>query len=109
MRRGRDPESEPIEVSNFVAEVGQRVKLMRLARNITQADMAERADMSRTTLNAIESGALSTRFSDVARVLWVLDDLSLQKVMSVAEADETYREAAQAALRKSARHGGRSQ
>ena len=89
----RDPRSEPIEIVEFVSEVGTRIRVMRLARGLTQADLAERADMSRLTLMAIESGALSTRFSDVARLLWALDDVSLQTALADAARDVAYQDA----------------
>jgi transcriptional regulator with XRE-family HTH domain len=97
MRR-RDPATEPNEVTQFVTEVGVRVRLMRLARGLTQAELAERADMSRLTLMSIEAGALSSRFADVARLLWALDDVSLQAAMATAAQDPAFQEAARANL-----------
>lgn len=97
MRR-RDPSVEPYEVTQFVAEVGARVRLMRLARGLTQAELAERTDISRLTLMSIEAGALSSRFVDVARLLWALDDVSLQTAMAAAAQDPAFQEAARSNL-----------
>ena len=97
MRR-RDPSTEPYEVTQFVAEVGARVRVMRLARRLTQAELAERADMSRLTLMTIEAGALSSRFVDVARLLWALDDVSLQSALAAAAQDSAYQEAVRSKL-----------
>jgi transcriptional regulator with XRE-family HTH domain len=97
MRR-RDPATEPYEVTQFVTEVGTRVRLMRLARGLTQAELAERANISRLTLMSIEGGALSCRFVDVARILWALDDVSLQVAMASAAQDPAFQEAARANL-----------
>lgn len=101
MRR-RDPATEPYEVTQFVTEVGARVRLMRLARGLTQAELAERADISRLTLMSIEAGALSSRFVDVARLLWAMDDVSLQAAMATAAQDPAFQEAARANLPRSA-------
>jgi transcriptional regulator with XRE-family HTH domain len=90
----KDPLSEPLEVTQFVTEVGQRVRLMRRARRLTQSDLAMRANVSRLTVIAVEAGALSTRFSDVARLLWALDDQSLQAALASAAQDAAYQEAA---------------
>jgi transcriptional regulator with XRE-family HTH domain len=90
----KDPLSEPLEVTQFVTEVGQRVRLMRRARGLTQADLAMRAEVSRLTVIAVEAGALSTRFADIARLLWALDDQSLQTALANAAQDATYQEAA---------------
>ncbi len=96
MPRRRDPLAEPYEVTEFIKEVGERIRLLRLARSMTQAELAERADISRLTLMGIEAGTLSSRFSDVARLLWVLDDVSLQNAMASAARDELYQEASRA-------------
>lgn len=97
MRR-RDPATEPYEVTQFVSEVGTRVRLMRLARGLTQAELAERADISRLTLMSIEAGALSSRFADVARLLWALDDVSLQAALATAAQDPAFQETARSKL-----------
>jgi transcriptional regulator with XRE-family HTH domain len=97
----RDPLSEPLEVSQFVAEVGERIRLMRLVRGLTQADLAERADISRLTLIAIEGGALSSRFAHVARLLWALDDQALQTALANAAQDPIYQDAARARFPRS--------
>ena len=94
----RDPSAEPYEVTQFVTEVGTRVRLLRLARGLTQAELAERADISRLSLIAIEAGALSSRFADVARLLWALDDSSLQAALAAAAQDPMYQEAVRSKL-----------
>lgn len=96
--RKRDPSTEPYEVTQFVAEVGVRVRLMRLARGLTQVELAERADINRLTLMAIEGGALSSRFVDVARLLWALDDVSLQSALASAAQDPAYQDAVRSKL-----------
>lgn len=92
--KSRDPAAEPYEVTQFVAEVGLRVRVMRLARGLTQAELAERVEMSRQTVMAIEAGALSSRLVDLARCLWALDDTSLQSALASAAQDPAYQEAA---------------
>jgi transcriptional regulator with XRE-family HTH domain len=104
----KDPASEPYEVTQFVGEVGTRIRLMRAARSMTQADLAARADISRPTLSAIESGALSSRFADVARLLWALDDSGLQSALASAAQDPVYQEAARAHLPGATRRKGSS-
>jgi transcriptional regulator with XRE-family HTH domain len=106
MRTKRLPESEPLEVTQFVGEVGARIRLMRLARRLSQAELAERAEISRATLYEIERGSLRTRFSDVARLLWALDDSSLQHALASAAEDPVYQEAARANMPRTARKTG---
>ena len=57
----RDPLAEPLEVTQFVAEVGTRIRLMRLARGVSQADLAARSDISRQTLIGAGRRAGSSR------------------------------------------------
>ena len=103
-RRRRDPEAEPEEVVAFVQAVGKRCRLLRIARRMTLDDMAERAGCARSTVRAIESGSLSGRVGDLARILWVLDDRGLQRVLADAASDPLYIEATESALPKHARH-----
>jgi DNA-binding XRE family transcriptional regulator len=105
MKTKRDPLSEPLEVTQFVAEVGLRIRLMRQARAISQADLAARAQLSRHTLIAIEGGSLRTRFADIARLLWTLDDTTLQGALAVAAQDATYQDAARKGFAPSRRRG----
>ncbi|MFG6429122.1 helix-turn-helix domain-containing protein [Roseateles sp. LYH14W] len=80
-------------MTQFVADVGLRIRLMRLARGMTQKDLAERADISRLTLMSIEAGSLGSRFADVARLLWAMDDVSLQTALATAAQDPAYQDA----------------
>ena len=102
-QRRRDPDAEPEEVVAFVKAVGRRCRLLRIARKMTLEDMAERAQCARSTVRAIESGSLSGRMGDLARILWVLDDRGLQRVLADAASDPLYVEATEHALPKIAR------
>lgn len=97
-QRKRDPDSEPQEVVDFVRAVGKRCRLLRIARAITLEDMATRAGCARSTVRAIETGSLSGRLGDLARILWVLDDKGLQRLLADAASDPLYIEAAERAL-----------
>jgi transcriptional regulator with XRE-family HTH domain len=103
MRTKRLAESEPIEVTQFIAEVGSRIRLMRLARRLSQTELAQRAELSRATLYEIEKGSLRTRFSDIARLLWALDDAALQRALASAAEDPVYQEAARQSFPKTSR------
>jgi transcriptional regulator with XRE-family HTH domain len=102
-QRRRDPDAEPEEVVAFVRALGRRCRLLRIARRMTLDDMAERAECARSTVRAIESGSLSGRVGDLARILWVLDDRGLQRVLADAASDPLYREAIEQALPRLAR------
>lgn len=106
MRTKRTFDTEPMEVTQFVTEVGSRIRNMRLARRLTQAELAARAELSRTTLFEIERGSLRTRFSDVARILWALDDTALQAALASAAEDPVYQDAIRSGLPRTARRPG---
>ena len=109
MRTKRDPLAEPVEVTWFVSEVGARIRLMRQARGLTQTELAARADLSRHTVMAIEIGSLRTRFADVARLFWALDDVVLQTILADASIDAVYQEAARAKFPPSKARRGSSE
>ena len=52
--------------------LGENVKMARLRRKLSAAQVAERANISRPTLTAIEKGAESVRIGSILRVLIVL-------------------------------------
>ena len=54
-------------------ELGQRIARLRLERNLSQAQLAEQAGISKRTLERLESGAAATQLSLFLRVLRQLD------------------------------------
>ena len=64
---------------------GQRLRLARLRRGLTQADIAGRAGITRKTCVALESGAPGTSLGVVAKVLGVLG--YIDRLGSMLEAD----------------------
>ena len=62
----------PADVEAGVRLLGQRVKLARLRRNLSQAEMAERAGVSRMTWVALEAGRGTTSIALLARALEIL-------------------------------------
>jgi len=60
--------------------VGERLAGLRLARNLTQEQLAEQAGLGLRTVQRMESGATATQLSGflrVCRVLGILDRLEL--------------------------------
>ena len=55
-----------------LAEIGKRIARYRIDSQMTQAELAEQAGVSKRTVERIEAGA-SVQFSTVIRVLRVLD------------------------------------
>jgi transcriptional regulator with XRE-family HTH domain len=53
-------------------ELGARLKQARLAKNLTQAQLATQAGISKRTLERLESGELATQLSAFIRVCRVL-------------------------------------
>ncbi|MBK7033748.1 MAG: helix-turn-helix transcriptional regulator [Ignavibacteria bacterium] len=61
-------------------ELGERLERERLARNLTQAALAERAGVSKRTVERFESGEVGmqlTGFLRICRAMQVLDALDL--------------------------------
>ena len=60
-----------------LSQMGEQIKLARKRRKLTAVQVAERADISRSTLNLIEKGAPSVAmgaYFNVLRVLGLQDD-----------------------------------
>ncbi len=56
-----------------LAELGSRLAQARLERNLTQAQLAEQAGVSKRTVERLESGSVATQLSVFIRVCRVLD------------------------------------
>jgi transcriptional regulator with XRE-family HTH domain len=57
----------------ILKELGERLAGARLARNLTQAALAEQAGLSKRTVERLESGEVAARLSAFLRVCRVLD------------------------------------
>lgn len=51
-----------------LSELGQRLAAVRLQQNLTQAQLAEQAGISKSTLQRLESGEAATQLSGFVRV-----------------------------------------
>lgn len=56
-----------------LSELGGRLSRVRLERNLTQAQLAEQAGVSKRTVERLESGSVATQMSGFIRVCRVLD------------------------------------
>src|SRR5258708_4014753 len=54
--------------AEVLRELGERLTKARLARNLTQADVAEKAGVSKRTIERLESGEVATQLSGFVRV-----------------------------------------
>lgn len=62
----------PLPVQRLLRKLGRDIRDARLRRRISTSIMAERASISRMTLNKIEKGAPSVSFGAYATVLFIL-------------------------------------
>lgn len=71
----------PIEASEWVAQLGQRIRIARLRRGWSVADLASKAGINRNTLTALEMGKPGTAVGVCFTVLWALGlDKTLEAV-----------------------------
>jgi transcriptional regulator with XRE-family HTH domain len=56
-----------------LSELGGRLAQVRLERNLTQAQLAEQAGVSKRTVERLESGSVATQLTGFIRVCRVLD------------------------------------
>jgi len=57
----------------ILAELGERIAGIRLNRNLTQAQLAEQAGISKLTVGRLEAGTVAIQLSSFIRVCRVLD------------------------------------
>ena len=57
----------------IVGELGARLERVRLERNLTQAQLADRAGVSKRTVERLESGSVATQLSGFIRICRALD------------------------------------
>jgi len=57
----------------LMREIGARLAAIRVARNLTQGELAEQAGLGLRTVQRLESGAAATQLSGFLRVCRVLD------------------------------------
>ena len=62
----------PMEVTAQVTQLGQRVRIARIRRGWSVADLASKAGINRNTLTALELGKPGTAVGVCFTVLWAL-------------------------------------
>ena len=93
----------PSQVTEQVTQLGQRIRLARLRRGWSIAELAEKAGINRNTLTALELGRPGTAVGVSFTVLWALGlDTSLN---AVADPDNDLHGKALEASRRPARAG----
>lgn len=73
------------KVQKILEQLGENIKLARLRRKLSAAQIAERADISRSTLWQIEKGTPSVTIGAYIQVLFVL---GLEKDMLQVASDD---------------------
>ena len=56
-----------------LAELGRRLARVRLAKNLTQAQLAEKADVAKRTVERLESGSVAPQLAGFVRICRALD------------------------------------
>jgi transcriptional regulator with XRE-family HTH domain len=62
----------PMQVTEQVAQLGQRIRIARIRRGWSVADLASKAGINRNTLTALELGKPGTSVGVCFSVLWAL-------------------------------------
>ncbi len=95
--------SIPVQASEQISQLGQRVRVARIRRGWSVADLASKAGINRNTLTALELGKPGTAVGVCFTVLWALGlDRSLD---AVADPDSDLHGKALEASRRPARAG----
>lgn len=77
----------PAEVTQRTIQLGQRIRVARLRRGWSVADLAAKAGINRNTLTALEHGRPGTAIGVCIVVLWVLGLDSSMEAVADPDAD----------------------
>ena len=69
----------------FYVDIGKRIRLLRNKKQLTQEQLAERANLKRTSITNIEKGCQNTPLFVVANICYVLEVEISDLVPSVVE------------------------
>ena len=75
------------QTRNILEQMGEQIKLARLRRKLSAQLVAERAGISRQTLNSIEKGTSTVTIGAYAAVLHALNNLDADLLL-IAKDDE---------------------
>lgn len=75
------------QTREILEEMGEQIKLARLRRKLSSELVAERAGISRQTLNSIERGASTVAIGSYAAVLHALNNMD-SDLLLIAKDDE---------------------
>jgi transcriptional regulator with XRE-family HTH domain len=79
--------STPFEVDQAIKVLGERIRLARVRRRMSQEDLAKACQIARRTLYGVESGAPGIAIGHVYTVLWALGLLSTTNGIADPDAD----------------------
>jgi transcriptional regulator with XRE-family HTH domain len=65
-------DTTPDAVREQVRQLGRRIRAARTRRRLRREDFAQRAGVSRSTMEAVERGELTTGIGAYVRALWAL-------------------------------------
>lgn len=78
----------PMEIETAAERLGQRIRLARLRRRMSQEELAQACDITRKTLYALEKGSTSTSLGTLLTVLWKLGLLPNAEALADPDSDE---------------------
>ena len=87
MKMGRKAVLLLPQTQDLLAQMGEQIRMARLRRHISSALVAERANVSRATVTAVEKGSPSVAVGCYAAVLHALNGMD-RDLLLVAKDDE---------------------
>lgn len=76
----------PAEIETILRRLGRNIRIARLRREMTQAELAERVSVSRVLISQVEKGNPKTSIAVYLGALWVLG--LLDELTVVADPDK---------------------
>ncbi|GGH52450.1 hypothetical protein GCM10010975_07070 [Comamonas phosphati] len=73
MKKSSNTALLPFEAEDAAALLASKIRIARIARGWTQAELAARSDLSTRTVTSIEAGAVNVQLGFWLKALWALD------------------------------------
>ncbi len=80
-------QSLPLEITDIITILGERIRLARTRRSLTMEEMASRMFITRKTLSRLEKGKPGVSLAVLASALWVLGLENDLKALAIPEQD----------------------
>lgn len=82
----------PFEAEDAASILASKIRIARIARGWTQAELAARSDLSQRTVTSMEAGAVNVQLGFWLKALWALDLINdfISHIQDIGKSDHEF-------------------